>query len=190
MNNYKIPNSAPQEVLENDTKVFTQQTTKEHYLNWFFKKKQPYVILRQFKNRESNIKMYIALPVRERKFVEDKLDLFDVTKLDDINFPVNIKNIEKYETIYSGNMDYFTDFPKYLNTFKFTKRNPSLNRWSTHEEVILYKDYTKTTVEQKHSFTLVPSFIEPELSIVSIFRLLQTKYITIVGVTFKPEKLN
>ena len=186
MNNHKATTLEAQPVLENNIKTFTQQTTREYYLNWFFKKKQQYVVLRQFKDPRGATKMYIILPVKEREFVSASVDLFDKTKLDDGNLAFNSKNIKDYETIYSGHMDNFTDFPRYLNTFKFTKRNPSTKRWAQEEVVKLYKDYTKTKVEQEHSFSLVASFIEPELSIVSIFRLLQTKYITVVAVTFQP----
>lgn len=189
MNTDSILEEAPKKVVK-EIDTTSHKYLRNNYIDWFFKKKQNYVILRQFKNKENITKMYIALPVRERKFVDDKMDLFDVTKLVDIDFPINIKNIDNYETIYSGHMDSFDDFPKYLNTFRFTRKTPSINRWGYNEVLTLYKDYTKTKVEQEHSFTLVPSFLEPELSIVSIFRLLQSKYITVVAVTFKPEKLN
>jgi len=166
----------------------SHKTIRNRYIKWFFKKQQDYVILRQFKNKEKEIKMFIALPVREREFVSNKIDLFDINKLNNIDFPLDIKNIKTYDTIYSGHMDNFNDFPRYLSNFRFTRKQPSVSRWGTEEKITLFKDYTTTKIQQEHNFTLVSSFTDPYISILSIFRLLQTKYITIVGVTFTPDK--
>ncbi len=189
MNTNQILDTPPTKVVVKEIDTTSHAYRRNKYIEWFFKKKQNYVILRQFKDSMGNVKLYIVLPVREREFVETKMDLFNVNILKDSDFPFDIKNIESYETIYSGNMDNFQAFPKYLNTIKFVKKNPSSTyRWGKQETVLLFKDYTKTKIEQQHSFTLVAAFIEPALSITSIFRLIQTKYITLVAVTVKEPK--
>lgn len=191
MNNSSI--ISIQEIRPKKTKEVIDTTShkaiRNTYINWFFKRKEDYVILRQFKN-EKETKIYITLPIKERNIVSSTLDLFDKSKLNNNDFPFDISNIVKYETIYTGHIEQFFNFPRYLSVFRFTRKLPGISKWAEEQKILLYKDYTKSKLEQEHDFTLVSSFTNPTMSINSIFRLLQTKYVTLVAVTFTNNNNN
>jgi hypothetical protein len=165
------------------------------YVAWLFKKKQPFVVLKRYVNPIDNtVKMFIALPVREREFevtIEDfngkKLkvykNLFNPKELNTNDFEFRDTDIKEYKTIYSGNIFEYYSITKILSRFIFLFR--CNNIFNSKEKIIIFRDYTRTKKEQVDSLTLVQSFTDPAQSVESIFRLLQCKYVTIVDVTFK-----
>lgn len=162
------------------------------YIDWLFKDKRDYVILKSFYNHtKDTTKLFVVLPVRVRKFESNIQDIFTTTDLIKTDFPFNIDNILEYKTIYSGNMFEFWNFPRYLSHFKLNKSvpNPNQSRYSTLVKYILFKDYTTTRQKQEENFSLVKTFTNPADSVQSIYRLLQTKYITVIDIEFKGQKL-
>lgn len=150
------------------------------YINWLFKKKQDFVILKQYVNKQENItKMFIAIPVRERKFETAKMDLFNPAIFNIPTFPFSSDNVKEHKTLYSGNLFNFDDIVHLLGIVQINRR-PSLGG-----TIKLYKDYTLTKEEQILKYSLVETGKELTQSINSIFRLLHTKYVTIVEVKFK-----
>lgn len=162
------------------------------YIDWLFKDKKDYVILKSFYNSATDTtKLYVALPVRVREFVSDIQDIFEPTNLINTDFPFNTEYLINFKTIYSGDMFKFWNFPRYLSHFKLTKSvpNPNQSRYSILTKFILFKDYTTTRQKQEENFSLVKAFTNPADSVQSIYRLLQTKYITVIDIEFKGKKL-
>lgn len=162
------------------------------YIDWLFKDKRKYVILKSYYNSITDTtKLFVALPVREREFVSDTQAIFTSNDLINTDFPFNIKDLLNHKTIYSGNMFEFWNFPKYLSYFKLNKSvpNPNQSKYSTLVKYVLFKDYTTTRQKQEENFSLVKTFTKPYDSIQSIYRLLQTKYITVIDIEFKGKKL-
>lgn len=158
----------------------TNQVEKiNDYVKWLFKRKEDFVVLKQYVNKSENItKMFIAIPVRERNFKEPKLDLFNPNIFNIPTFPFEAKNIKEYKTLYSGDIFNFQDIVHLLATIKLTKKDLHRNN------IVLYKDYTLSKEEQINKFCYVEMGKEPYHSVNSIFRLLHTKYVTIVEVKF------
>ena len=157
------------------------------YINWLFKRKDPFVVLKQFNNRATGVtKMFIALPVRERVFEDSKVNLFNEESLNVPYFPYTKEDIISYTTLYSGNIYDFFDIPLILSKIKFITTTPNENNphYSRKEEIILFKDYTRSKEEQIKDYTLVPTCLTPNRSVDSVYRLLQTKYVTIVAIHF------
>lgn len=169
----------------------SQLNTINNYVNWLFKKKEDFVVLKRFENKALGVtKMFIALPVRERVFEKPKMDLFTPDSLNTPAFPYRLSEIKTVKTLYSGNIFEFTDIELLLTSFGFTKRIPSVNHahYSNTEYYKIFKDYTRTKQEQEDAFTLITSFLNPEQSVDSIYRLLHTKYVTIIDITFDNTK--
>jgi hypothetical protein len=173
-----------------DTLLITHTNHKksiDSYLNWLFKEKKDFVILRSFYNSAINTtKVFVVLPVKEREFESDTQKLFTAECLDVINFPFKSKNLVDVKTIYSGNINEFSDFPRYLSSFKLNRTVPNENnaRYSTIETYQLFKDYTVSKQKQCDNFSLVKSFINPGDSVTSIYRLIQRKFVTVVALEF------
>jgi len=173
-----------------DTLLITDtnsQNSINNYLNWVFKDKRKYVILRSYYNTLNNTtKLFVVLPVKERVFESDTVDLFDPSYLDSTDFPFKKEDIIKFETVYSGNINDFYDIPRYLNSFKIIRAEPNPNnfRYSYYKTYLLFKDYTVDKKEQCANFSLIQSFINPADSVDSIYRLIQRKYVTIIGIEF------
>ena len=173
-----------------DTLLITHTNHKksiDSYLNWVFKDKKDYVILRSFYNASNNTtKLFIVLPVREREFVGRKQDLFVPINLDTTDFPFKSNKLIAYETLYTGYIYDFLDFSRYLSSFKLNKTIPNQynTRYSTIETYRLFKDYTVTKAKQCENFSAVQAFINPADSVDSIYRLLQRKYVTVVSVEY------
>jgi len=149
------------------------------YINWLFKRKQEFVILKQYVNKQENItKMFIAIPTRCRVFENSKINLLDSTIFNIPTFPFSAENIKEFKTLYSGDMFNFSDIVHLLSTIK-VKRNVRLG-----ETITLFRDYTCSKEEQLHKYNLVDIGRAPIHSINSIYRLLHTKYVTIVEVKF------
>jgi len=154
-----------------------------NYVGWLFKKKQDFVILKQYVNKHENItKMFIVVPTRERVFTNNKVDVFNPTILNSPTFPFSDKDIKEYKTLYSGNLFDFWDIVFLLGTFKVPSK---VKKW---EDDTIFRDYTCTKEEQLHRYNLVDIGRVPIHSINSIFRLLHTKYITIVEIKFNNKK--
>lgn len=174
-----------------DTLLITNtssQNSINDYLNWVFKDKRKYVILKSYYNSITNItKLFVVLPVKERQFVSAKVGLFKASVLDDIAFPFKEKDMIKFETVYSGNINDFYDIPRYLNKFTIKKNEPNPNnlRYSNVKSYQLFKDYTVDREEQCANFSLIQSFINPADSVDSIYRLIQRKYVTVIDIEFK-----
>lgn len=161
------------------------------YVDWLFKDKQPFVVLKQFHNEITGVtKMFIALPVRERVFEDSKAELFNPKDLNTSDFKFKDTDIIEYKTLYSGDIFKFYDIPLLLSKFNFTKTSISTNgsKYSSIEKFSLFRNYTRTKKEQEEDFTLIQSFINPRDSVDSIYRLIQTKYVTVISVTFNNPK--
>ena len=135
---------------------------------------------------KNTTKLFIVLPVREREFVGRKQDLFVPINLDTTDFPFKSNKLIAYETLYTGYIYDFLDFPRYLSSFKLNKTIPNQynTRYSTIETYRLFKDYTVTKAKQCENFSAVQAFINPADSVDSIYRLLQRKYVTVVSVEY------
>lgn len=180
------------------------QTISEHsshlnkinsYVNWLFKDKKPFVVLKQYNNKvQGTVKMFIALPVSKREFEVKTLqtskglktvyeDLFNPQILDNTRFEFKQSQIINYNTIYSGDIFKFYGISSYLSRFIFHKKSSPLTFHT--ERIPIFKDYTKTLQEQKDILPLITCFTEPDQSVNSIYRLLHTKYVTIIDIEFK-----
>lgn len=149
------------------------------YINWLFQKQQDFVILKQYVNKAENItKMFIAIPVRVRKFEHSKLNLFNPNIFNIPTFPFKEENIKEHKTMYSGNIFEFRDIVHLLGTVRV---NSKIHRC---EQITLYKDYTATREEQINKYSLLDIGSNPLYSVNSIYRLLHTKYVTIVEIKF------
>ena len=165
------------------------------YVNWLFKDKAPFVVLKRFNNTNEGVtKMYIALPVRERKFVSSIVKteksnklvypaIHDVNIFNDLSFDFKASDIIASTTLYSGNIFEYYNITSLLARFKFITRTP--NVYNQKEKIDIFRDYTRTKKQQEDSLTLIQSFTDPAQSVNSIYRLLHTKYVTIIDVTFK-----
>jgi hypothetical protein len=174
----------------NDTLLITHtehQKSISSYLNWVFKDKRKYVILRSYYNNLNNTtKLFVVLPVSEREFASDTMDTFKPSHLDNTDFPFAKENMIRFKTIYSGKLYDFYDIPRYLNSFKIKKSelNPNNIRYSNIKTYSLFKDYTVDKATQCNNFALIQSFINPADSVDSIYRLIQRKYVTVIDIEF------
>ncbi len=154
-----------------------------NYINWLFQKKQEFVILKQYVNKaENSTKMFIAIPVRERAFEVPKKDLFDKKIFNLPTFPFSPSDVKEHKTLYSGDLFEFTDIFFLLSTIVIKKH------LRDGGNVTIYRDYTITKEEQLNRYNLVDIGRTPLHSMNSIYRLLHTKYVTIVEVKFKNVK--
>jgi hypothetical protein len=168
--------------------IVDHQSYINKYIDWVFKDKRDFVILKSYNNKvQGLINLYVALPIKERTFVSSNDEVFDVNTLDKINFPYSKDLLIKQETIYTGNMFDFYNFPIYLAKTIFSKKVPNINNsyYYKEEKVSIFRDYTTTLTKQQENYAFVKGFHSPDESIDSIYRLLQRKYITIVSLTFK-----
>lgn len=161
------------------------KTQINKYVSWFFKKHEPFVVLKKMVNKATNTtKMYIVLPVREREFVSAKVDLFNPKTLDVPGFNFSSVNIKAYKTLYSGDIfEAFTITPL-LATFKMMANGDNTYSKGTRQELFIYRDYTTTIPEQKNRFALVRQFTTAYESIMSVYRLLHNKYVTVISIEF------
>lgn len=173
--------------------IVDHQSHINKYIDWVFKDKRDFVILKSYNNKAQGlINMYVALPVKERTFVSDKDDLFNENCLEKINFPYNADSLVKKETIYTGNMFDFYDFPKYLAKTTFSKKLPHVTSsyYYNEQTVSIFRDYTTTAAKQQENYALVKAFHTPYETVDSIYRLLHRKHATIVSLTFKINEEN
>lgn len=149
------------------------------YIKWLFKKQQDFVVLKQYINKAENItKMFIAIPVRTRKFESPKVNLFDPNIFNIPTFPFKKENIKEYKTLYSGDIFEFRDIVHLLGTIQVNSKVHRRNK------ITLFKDYTSTREEQIDKYSLLDIGSNPLYSVNSIYRLLHTKYVTVVEVKF------
>lgn len=165
------------------------------YVKWLFKRTEPFVVLKRFNDPAKGItKMYIALPVRERKFEVNRVrvvggyrniypNIHDSKVFNTPGFDFTSADILESKTIYSGNIFEFYNITDLLSKFKFITRTPNI--LNQKENITIFRDYTRTRQQQEDSLTLIESFTDPEQSVNSVFRLLSTKYVTIIDITFK-----
>lgn len=173
-----------------DTLLITHtnhQKSINSYIQWVFKDRRKYVILRSYYNNITNTtKLFVVLPVNERQFVSDTVHLFTPTSLVDIDFPFKMEDMINVKTVYSGNINDFYNFPRYLNSFKIikTEPNPLNTRYSITKTYLLFKNYTVSKKVQCENFSLVQSFTDPADSVNSIYRLIQRQYVTVLDLEF------
>lgn len=154
------------------------------YVQWLFKEKKDYVVIRKFNNMATNVtKLYLVSPVRERLFVTDADVLFNINTLKD----VPIESIIETNTLYSGDIFKFTKLHTLLSKFTVSKTQigDSSQRYQTKTKYKVFRNYTKTVEEQKNMFAFIQTGITPEESINSIYRLLHSKYVTVVEISYK-----
>jgi len=155
-----------------------------NYINWLFKKQQPFVILKQYNNRaENNTKMFIAIPVRERIFEVKKKNLFDKKIFNLPTFPFTPADVKEHKTLYSGDIFEFDEIYHLLSTILIKRR-----KRFEGGDITIFRDYTVTKEEQLNRYNLVDIGRTPLHSINSIYRLLHTRYVTIVEVKFNNIK--
>jgi len=155
-----------------------------NYINWLFKKKQEFVILKQYVNHtEKTTKMFIAIPVRERTFEVKKKNLFDSTIFKLSTFPFSPTDVKEHKTLYSGDLFEFTEIYHLLSNIVIKKRHKF-----DGGDITIFRDYTITKEEQLNRYNLVDIGRTPFHSVNSIYRLLHTKYVTVVEVKFKNIK--
>lgn len=162
-----------------------------NHVNWLFRTKKAFVILRQFKGTDvklgNTVKMFMVIPTSQRTYTSDKKDIFDPNVLfkDDIDFIP--KDILLYKTLYTGNIEEFKDIKLLLNSFNYEKPVHNIGTgyfYQRTETTTAFRDYTKTKAEQLVTLTQGNMCFNPHQSIDSVYRLLHTKFVTVVDITF------